>query len=560
MTLYQHVYGRVAVGYAASGPGHQLAALSPALEPEWQAIERLNRSSFCTYRRGGYTPVRYSFSHPGAGRVAFGASRLARDATGAVGAFAHHFVGATSALVESGLTPVELLAALRPHFLAGEAALGAERRLPPLETEALTDLTPERAGGHEGAERTATDASDQVRSEPDAAAAADPRVWALLDACLATPFGARPRGPVPLVVLPDSAVWPFLDAVFRRLSPQRSAEISFSTLFVEASSYAADFRFVLAPEVRDEPAGASPFRVLRPGQDFELRAAANQRQGPYVDVCRRWPSLVWETRRFIDLSHRQPNDVAAGGPLLDTILHTSEEAAGAFRAACESEATPRALLLRLLLACPARALRYWRRGEAVAYDEALADVVWEDAATRLPALLRIAADGRHSAMRDDALADLAARIRITPEASALLHALDRHQYRALLEAAAPQVTRWLPAPENPIALLRHAAFADDFEWWALARRPALPVGDQVTLLADLIALRHKDDACAEIATAIAADPRGIRLATRVLHRLGRDDTARVNRERRVLRDRLRAIARRGPWHRVVDWLAGEPRT
>ena len=558
MTLYQHVYGRVAVGYAASGPGHQLAALSPALEPEWQAIERLNRSSFCTYRRGGYTPVRYSFSRPDPGRVAFGASRLARDATGAVGAFAHHFVGATSALVESGLTPVELLAALRPHFLASEAALGAERRLPPLETEALTDPTPERAGGHEGAERTATDASDQVRSEPDAAAAADPRVWALLDACLATPFGTRPRGPVPLVVLPDSAVWPFLDAVFRRLSPQRAAEITFSTLFVEASSYAADFRFVLAPEVRDEPAAASPFRVLHPDQNDEPGTAANQRHGPYVDLCRQRPYLVWETRQFIDLSHRWPNDVAAGGPLLDTVLHTSEEAAGAFRAACESEATPRALLLRLLLASPARARRYWRRGEAVAYDQALADVVWEDATTRLPILLRIAADGEHPDMRDDALADLAARVRIAPEASPLLHTLDRRLYRALLEAAAPQVTRWIPGPESPIALLRRSAFAEDFEGWALARRPALPFGDQVTLLADLIALRRKDDACAEIATAIAADPRSVRLATRVLHRLRRDDPAPVDQERRVLRERLRAIARRGPWHRVVDWLAGAP--
>ena len=743
MTLHQHVYGRVAAGYRPAGPGYQLAALSPALDEEKGTIERLNRLSFFTPQRGGDTPVRYSFIRPAPGRVAFGASRLARDESGGVGAFAHHFVGTTSALVESGLTPVALLAALRPRFLDSEAALGAERRLPPLDSATLADPPPDRADTRACAGPGTTDAIAGVRTEPDAVAGTDLRVWTLLDACLATPYGGRPRGPVPLVVLSDLAVWPFLEAVFRQLSPQRAAEMTFSTLFVEASSHAVSFRFVLAPEARDEPAGASPFRVLRHDQDDDSLEPANHRHGPYVDFCRRRPHLVWETRRFIDLSHRQPHDLTGGGPLLDTVLHTSEPAASAFRAACESEATPRALLLRLLLASPARARRYWCHGEAVAYDGALADVVWEEATTRLPALLRIAAAGGHLALRDDALADLAARIRTTPQASDLLHALDpptggvssashslprpaavdarathqlrpnlrsfiaqaacettgeildlvaailrppptgtpesntvgardgqagattgdgdaatrhavvgslrhelakrllrrmastgrapspeerarlsavaaepraaaeargsdfmaaalalarwsaqpragrarrprrghggnqppagddaalrlgaygleRRQYLALLRAAAPHVTRWTHAPESPATQLRHPAHARDFECWALARRSALPFADQVTLLVDLIALRRPDEPSAEVAAAIAADARRVRLATGVLERFRPDDPAAADPERRVLLRLLQAIADRRLRRRLRRWFAGTP--
>ena len=397
MILHQHAYGRVATGYAPAAPGYQLAALSPDLERERGAIERLNRLSFFTGRPGTGAAVRYSFCRPTPDLVAFGAIRWARDRTGAVGAFAHHFVGETAALIESGLTPVGMLDALRPHFLAGEDALGEDRRLATLETVGLVDP---------GAE------------PPNCG---DPAVWEVLDTLLATPRGERPGLPTPMVVRADAEVWRFLHAVFRFLYPQRAAETTFSTRFVEASDFAAAFRLVVVPEARDAPTGASPFRVLGRG---EPPPDADRRQGPYVACCRRHPQVVREMRRFFDLSHREPGNLVEGRRLLDTVLRTSAEAAAAFRFALESEAIPPRLLLGLLLGDAARADGYWRRGESVPYDDLLDEVVCADVWVRLPVLLRCAAERGDPMLREAALAALAMRVRTVPGASGLLAVID----------------------------------------------------------------------------------------------------------------------------------------
>ena len=398
MNIYQHVYGRVTRGYKGGTAGYQLAALSEELAACNEAVEKLNQLSFFHFRGGSGKEVRYSFFRPGSGYLALGCSRWARDLAGTVGAFAHHFVFHEDEFIAAAFTPIALLETLNGQFYESEGYLPG-RVLPAIRTEDLP--LPPVSRPREAPRDLILRLLDFLCGEP-------------------SPF-------TPLVVAPEDMAWPILDNLYASLHRPRIAELTFSTLFVEASDFASAFRIVFVPERRYIPAGTSIYRVFEADQ----LSAQSFPRAPLTEMWREHQDVAPQMIRFFDLSYLEPQNLAAADPLIDSLLAVGES----FRRTLEYESVPNSLLFRLLLKDVNRVKQYWQAGMPLPYS-AVHSVLLEDFIGRLPVLLQVAAWSRDSQLRDNALLELATLIAGDEVPSSLTKQLDSSELAAFLRQAA----------------------------------------------------------------------------------------------------------------------------
>jgi hypothetical protein len=240
MRLLQHVYGRVGRGFESKSAGYQLAAISAQLRSESPLIEALNGLAFYTPRQAG---ARFSFSPPMPGWLAFGRACLAKDATGAVGSFAHQLVCAEQEFLTSCVQPWTLLQSQR--FLGSEADLPENRLLDPIDAPPPGPVDAPEDGSCRGIDAGLADSHEVT-----------PFCLKLLDRVLA----GGPRRI--LVVCSDAALGHVLLPLFALLPRAEAAKLSFSTLFVRAMEHLGKFRLVFVPNEGDIPSEPNLFDVL----------------------------------------------------------------------------------------------------------------------------------------------------------------------------------------------------------------------------------------------------------------------------------------------------------
>lgn len=285
MRLAQHVYGRVTKGFRTAHPGFQLAALTDSLANE-NAIEALNRFSFCHRWTGEGPRERFSVFRPAPGWMAFGCARVAKDRSGAVGSFAHNYVCAEDDFVASGVSPVSMLRCLT--FFASEVDLPVRRELPPLDVE------------------------------PSGAPARHPE-WRSACLDLIDVYLGESAVVVPLVILDMPHTWDLLEELSSLLPRQELARLSFSTLFIEATDFLDGFRLVFVPERKALPREESLYRIVEPTLERERHAAA--RQVPFTNFWRSVPERGPSLCRWTDRMRREANADEIPN-LLDDLLST----------------------------------------------------------------------------------------------------------------------------------------------------------------------------------------------------------------------------------------------
>jgi GTPase-associated protein 1, N-terminal domain type 2 len=344
MRFEQHIYGRVAQGFRAQGPGFQLAAATESLLERPETVETLNRLSFCRRSTGEGPRERYSLLRPAPGWVAFGCARMAKDRGGAVGSFAHNLVCSEADFIASGASPVSILRDFT--FFASEADLPSDRRLPLRELDRF---------------------DAPVRHPEWNAAALD-----LIDIYL-----GESALEVPMIVLDAARTWHLLDELFSLLPRQEAARLTFSTSFIEATDYLDAYRLVSVPGRSSLPRDEALYRIVEPAPEEDPRAA--RRHVPFTEFWRSQPRHGASLCRWTDLMRGNPASREIP-PLLDELL-TAE---GAFRGAAENLGIKG--IYEWLAQKPEWLESYHRAGGAL--DSALLrQAVWTDPQSRLlPAL------------------------------------------------------------------------------------------------------------------------------------------------------------------------------
>ncbi|HSS76188.1 MAG TPA: hypothetical protein VLV54_05530 [Thermoanaerobaculia bacterium] len=344
MRFEQHIFGRVAQGFRTQRPGFQLAAVTESLLEHPEAVEALNRLSFCRRGNGAGSRERYSLFRPEPGRVAFGCARIAKDQSGAVGSFAHNFVCSEDDLAASGASPVAIFRSF--NFLPSESALPADRRLPPLEIERFDAAAP-----HPEWRAAALDLIDIYMGESAVV--------------------------VPMVILDAERTWDLLEEIFSLLPGRETARLTFSTLFIEATDCLDAFRLVLIPDRNELPRDAPLYRIVEPTPREGPKAA--RRHIPWTDFWRSRPEQGKSLCRWVDLMRHLPHS-----PEIPTLLDELLATAGAFRAAVEELEVPG--IYPWLVRKSDRLVSYRPAGGALNAPQ-LRDAVWEEPASRLlPAL------------------------------------------------------------------------------------------------------------------------------------------------------------------------------
>lgn len=344
MRFEQHVYGRVAQGLHPQYPGFQLAAVTESLLDYLETMEALNRLSFCRRRTGEGPHERYSLFRPAPGKVAFGRARIAKDQSGAVGAFAHNFVCSEDDFAASGASPAAILRSLT--FFTAEADLPQDRRLPPLEIERF----------------------DAAERHPEWRAAA----LDLIDVYL-----GESAVVVPMVVLDAERTWDLLDEIFSLLPRQEVARLTFSTLFVEATDCLDAYRLVFIPDRKELPRDAPLYRIVEPAPEEDPRAA--RRRVAWTGFWRSRPAQGRSLCRWVDLMRRNP-----GSPEIPALLDELLAAADAFRGVVEELEIKG--IYSWLVGKPEWLASYRHAGGALSFAH-IRDAVWEDPESRLlPAL------------------------------------------------------------------------------------------------------------------------------------------------------------------------------
>ena len=242
MKFYQHIYGRVAKGYGTEYSGYQLAALTDSLADHSNLISKLNRYSFFHPCDGEGNDERHSFYSPVPGWLAFGCSRLVRDATDSIGSFAHHYVCDERDFLEAKLSPVALLKSL--PFIRSEDEIGSNRSLPVYELNGVEPLP----------------------GMPE---------WRSVALSLIDTYLGESVLVVPMMVLRETETWDLLAELFALLPQLEASRLSFSTLFKDATDHVDEFRLVFVPDQSVVPRDAQVYRVLDPGpehQPFETPA------------------------------------------------------------------------------------------------------------------------------------------------------------------------------------------------------------------------------------------------------------------------------------------------
>jgi hypothetical protein len=296
MRFEQHVYGRVAQGLCAQGPGFQLAAATESLLEHPKIVDSLNRLSFCPPATGGYPRTRYSLFRPVPGRVALGCARIAKDRGGAVGFFSHNLVCSEADLMESDASPVSVLGGF--PFFASEAELPSDRRLPPCELDRF----------------------DAPARHPE---------WNAVALDLIDVYLGESAVVVPMVILDSARTWHLLDEIFSLLPRQEAVRLTFSTLFIEATDFLDAYRLVFVPDRTSLPREESLYRIVEPAPEEDPRAA--RRHVPFTGFWRSQPQHGASLCRWADLMRRNPASHEIP-PLLEDLLPTG----GSFRSAAES--------------------------------------------------------------------------------------------------------------------------------------------------------------------------------------------------------------------------------
>jgi hypothetical protein len=378
MRFLQHVYGRVARGYRGYAPGYQLAALSEALAERTDMVEKLNRFSFFNLRGGKGTEARYSFYRPAEGFLAFGCSRLARDRSGAVGSFAHHFVCDEDEFIRGGVSPAEMLKYLveDSKFLDSESRLPQNRSLPEADFEPPATHT------------TATG-------------------WRPLGGHLVNLYLDKSERTTPLVIAPEGDTWTILDEVFGLLPRLEATRLSFSTLFIEASDFTESFRLVFIPDGRYVPAEAYNYMIFEPAA--EPVTTPPPRPVPLIALCIKAQGdaehlTSYESfLEFVHVLRHERGRLEEAAALMPGLLAYGKT----FRDCVESLQIP--WIYSLILRDRKTLVDYRRAGEPLKYEDA-APELWEHHEAYLPQLLPALADLGQQRFADSVLGELARRV------------------------------------------------------------------------------------------------------------------------------------------------------
>jgi hypothetical protein len=371
MQFYQHIYGRVAKGYRSGSPGYQLAALDESLIDRQDMIDTMNKLSFFNLRDVQGGEARYSFYRPADGFLAFGCSRLARDRTGAIGSFAHHFVCTESDFVHSQISPAVVLQYLvtNSKFLENEAQLPSQRTLSPVEFEP----------------------SVTIGRNPNLQSAACKVANLFLD---------KSERTIPLIVTSDAVAWELLGEVFSLLPQLEAARVSFSTLFTEASTFVNNFRLVFIPDRKYLPSDTYNYTILEPPNQNIARP-----QSP-VALIKFWfeaPEAYPAMLRLTHILRHQLNEVDEGESLFAELISHGKS----FRDCIEMLEAPR--VFELVLRKKDWIVCYAHSGSSLKYED-LSTSVWEHREKYLPELLAALPDVGQQRLTDDLLLDVARHI------------------------------------------------------------------------------------------------------------------------------------------------------
>lgn len=375
MKFYQHIYGRVASGYQSSYSGYQIAALSDELAAQSELLQKLNRCSFFHRHEGEGNKERYSFYRPAPGWLAFGCSRLVKDATGAIGSFAHSFVCEESAFLHAAASPVALLKSL--PFVESEDQLGDSRSLPYCEPP-------------------------EIKALPQAPE------WREFALSLAETYLGESVLVIPMVILPEAETWGLLTELFALLPRQEASRLSFSTLFKDATDFMDEYRLVFVPDHKAVPHDAQVYRVIDP--DPQRQAASTvTRPVPLTAFWRAAPAEARALIRLIDLLRHAGDESAltdAAAEFLPRLLARGRP----FREAIDSLPVPR--FYSLLARDRDWLVSYARAGEGLP-TEALRRLVWaspSSATTYFLPLLEAAQWLRQGALSTILFEDLARQL------------------------------------------------------------------------------------------------------------------------------------------------------
>ena len=284
MKFYQHIYGRVAQGYGTEYSGYQLAALTDSLGDHSDLISKLNRYSFFHSCDGEGNDERYSFYSPVAGWLAFGCSRLVRDATDSIGSFAHHYVCDEREFLEAKLSPLALLKSL--PFIKSEDEIGSSRSLPVYELSGVETLP----------------------GAPE---------WRAFALSLIDTYLGESVLVVPMVVLHEAETWDLLAELFALLPLLEASRLSFSTLFKDAADLVDEFRLVFVPDQSIVPRDAQIYRVLDPGPERKI-SGTSVRPVPLTAFWRTAEAAAPALLNLINLL-RQPPEQSAN---MDTAMES----------------------------------------------------------------------------------------------------------------------------------------------------------------------------------------------------------------------------------------------
>lgn len=379
MRFYQHVYGRVMKGYKSASPGYQLAALSDEIADHHEMIEKLNRFSFFNMRGGQGDEVRYSFYRPAKGFLAFGRSHLARDRTGAIGSFAHHFVCEENEFINSSFSPASFLRWLA--FSDSEIKFfDSESHLPPNRSLDAREFQPADMEPQDGKFR--------------------PLALELVDICL-----NKSEQTIPLVVASDSDprddTWAILEELFGLLPRQEASRLSFSTLFVDASEFAWSFRLIFVPDRKHIPVESYNYTIFEPGAG----EAPSPRTKP-VPLTLLWLNHSDEAPMFLEFANimrHAPARSSDAEALLPRLLSLGK----VFRDSVESLQIPG--IFGLILKDADRITAYRSAGAPLAYKD-MTQTIWESEDgpdVRLIPLLKAAPQLNQPDFADSPLTDLA---------------------------------------------------------------------------------------------------------------------------------------------------------
>jgi hypothetical protein len=389
MRFYQHVYGRVMKGYKGALPGYQLAALSDELADKPEMIEKLNRFSFFNMRGGQGDEARFSFYRPAKGFLALGCSRLARDRTGAIGSFAHHFVCEESEFLNASFSPSSLIRKLASaeseiRFFESESQLPANRSL------------------------------DAREFQPADAEPRDGRFHSLALE-IGNIFLNKTEQAIPLVVASDQDAWAVLDDLFALLPRLESARLSFSTLFVDASEFTWSFKLIFVPDRKFIPVESYNYAIFEAGEALPRPS----KPAPLISL---WMDRDSEARRFLELANtlrHAPARKQEAEALFDSLIPLG----AAFRDSIESLQIPG--VFNLILKNADRIVAYKRAGKPLVYED-MTQTIWENAdgpQTYLVTLLQAAPRLDQPGFADSILIDLARRAALDQTDVALIGSL-----------------------------------------------------------------------------------------------------------------------------------------